>query len=164
MGTYMRAAAPLFPSLCISLPFARLLCLEFLQIHGAKVYTFEKATADKISKTAARFWLLGLTFSLASGSYKTYVLQQRAASAKRPRATAEKEADRKIELAQISTEQAAVRYQMTQDALDWLIPATGADILGLDEGILGLAGCASSIMGARTQWRAVNGSSAAKSK
>lgn len=140
------------------------LILDTLQwIHGAKVYTFEKPTIDRIAKNAARFWLAGLTFSLASGSYKTYVLQQRAAGAKRPRATAEKEAERKIEVAQIATEQAAVRYQMTQDALDWLIPATGADILGLDEGILGLAGCASSVMGARTQWRAVNGG-AAKSK
>ncbi len=134
-----------------------------LQIHGSKVYQFEKATADKISKNAARFWLLGLSFSLASGSYKTYVLQQRAAAAKRPRATAEKEADRKIELAQISTEQAAVRYQMTQDALDWLNPATGAGFLGLDDGIIGLAGFTSSLMGARTQWRAVNGG-VAKSK
>lgn len=101
--------------------------------------------------------MTGLSFSLVSGSYKTYVLRQRLAAAKRPRATAEKEAERKIELQQIQTEQAGVYFQMTQDSLDWLIPATGAEILNLDEGVLGLAGLATSLLGARTQWRAVNG-------
>ncbi|EPQ28953.1 uncharacterized protein PFL1_03243 [Pseudozyma flocculosa PF-1] len=139
------------------------LILDTLQwLHSSKVYTFSAPTAASISKNAARFWMTGLTFSLLSGSYKTYVLNSRLAAAKRPRATAEKEAERKVELAQISTEQAAVRYQMTQDALDWVIPATGADVLALDEGILGLAGCVSSLMGARTQWRAVNGPAGAK--
>ena len=145
------------------LGYAFYLTLDTLQwVHGAKVYQFEKGTIDRIAKNAARFWLTGLTFSLLSGGYKTYVLNQRLASAKRPRATAEKEAERKLELAQISTEQAAVRYQMTQDALDWVIPATGAGVLNLDEGILGIAGCISSVMGARTQWRAVNGPAGAK--
>lgn len=132
------------------------------QVHGSKAYQFSPETYKKISKNAARFWLTGLSFSLVSGSYKTYVLRQRAAAARRPRATAEKEAERKIEAQQIATEQAAVQFQMTQDALDWLIPATGAEFLDLDEGVLGLAGFATSLMGARTQWRAVNGPAAAK--
>lgn len=89
---------------------------------------------------AARLWLAGLTFSLISGSYKAYALQQRAASARKPRATAEKEAERKLELGQIATERAAVRYQMTQDALDWILPASVLDWTGFDEGVLGLAG------------------------
>jgi peroxin-11B len=143
--------------------YASYLTLDTLQwIHGAKAYQFAPDTYKKITKSAARFWLMGLTFSLISGSYKTYVLRQRLASAKRPRATAEKEAERKIEIQQLHTEQAGVNFQMTQDALDWLLPATGADILDLDEGVLGLAGLATSLMGARTQWRAVNGPGAAK--
>jgi len=100
--------------------------------------------------------LTGLTFSLLSGGYKTYVLRARAASAARPRATAEKEAERKVELTQIATEQAAVRYQMTQDSLDWLLPATGAGFLDLDEGVLGIAGTITSLLGARTQWKATS--------
>ncbi len=101
------------------------LILDALQwIHGAKVYQFAPETAKSISKNAARFWLTGLTFSLVSGTYKTYNIRQRLARAGRARATAEKEAERKLELAQIKAEEGAVRYQMTQDALDWLIPAT----------------------------------------
>lgn len=141
------------------------LVLDSLQwLHGSKAYQFAPETYKKIQKNAARFWLMGLSFSLVSGSYKTYVLRQRLASARRPRATAEKEAERKIETQQIHTEQAGVYFQMTQDALDWLLPATGADVLDLDEGVLGLAGLATSLMGARTQWRAVNGPAGAAKK
>jgi peroxin-11B len=141
------------------------LILDMLQwVHGAKVYQFNPETHKAIAKNAARFWLTGLTFSLVSGSYKTYQIRQRLASAQRPRATAEKEAERKLEIQGIKAEEAAVRYQMTQDALDWVIPATGADLLNLDEGILGLAGFASSVMGGKSQWKAVNGGGVAAAK
>ncbi|PWN35344.1 peroxisomal biogenesis factor 11 [Meira miltonrushii] len=147
------------------LGYGSYLILDQLQwLHGSKAYQFSPETIKKISKNAARFWLTGLSFSLISGTYKTYVLRQRLAAAKRPRATAEKEAERKIELQQIQTEQAGVYFQMTQDSLDWLIPATGAEFLDLDEGVLGLAGLATSLMGARTQWRAVNGPAGAAKK
>lgn len=145
--------------------YACYLILDTLQwVHGSKAYQFAPETAKKISKNAARFWLMGLSFSLVSGSYKTYVLRQRLSSAKRPRATAEKEAERKIEIQQLHTEQAGVNFQMMQDALDWILPATGAEFLDLDEGVLGLAGLATSLMGARTQWRAVNGPAGAAKK
>ncbi|KAL9934137.1 hypothetical protein V8E36_007219 [Tilletia maclaganii] len=145
------------------LSYALYLIHDTLQwVNGAKAYQFAPETAKKISKRAAQFWLAGLSFNLISGSYKTYVLNQRQIAARRPRATSEKEAERKVELQQIAAEQAAVRYQMIQDGLDWLLPATGADILNLDEGILGLAGFATALMGARTQWRAVNGAGGAK--
>lgn len=145
--------------------YACYLTLDTLQwVHGSKAYQFSPETYKRISKNAARFWLTGLSFSLVSGSYKTYVLKQRMAAAKRPRATAEKEAERKIEIQQLHTEQAGVNFQLTQDALDWLLPATGAEFLDLDEGVLGLAGLATSLMGARTQWRAVNGPAGAAKK
>ncbi|CEH15689.1 peroxisomal biogenesis factor [Ceraceosorus bombacis] len=139
------------------------LTLDLLQwIHGSKAYQFAPETASAISKNASRFWLTGLSFSLLSSGYKTYALRQRLGAASRPRATAEKEAERRAELAQIKTEQASVRYQATQDAIDWLLPATGAGFLDLDEGVLGLAGFTTALMGARTQWRAVNGPAGAK--
>lgn len=145
--------------------YASYLILDSLQwVHGSKAYQFAPDTYKKISKNASRFWLMGLSFSLISGSYKSYILKQRLAAAKRPRATAEKEAERKIEIQQLHTEQAGVNFQLTQDALDWILPATGAEILDFDEGVLGLAGLATSLMGARTQWRAVNGPGGAAKK
>lgn len=145
------------------LSYALYLMLDTLQwVHGSKAYAFAPATYKSISKNASRFWLAGLLFSLASGSYKTNALRQRRAAAARPRATAEKEAERKVELAQIAKEESAVRWQMTQDALDALNPATGAEIISMDDGIIGLAGTVTSLMGGYTQWQAVNGSGAAK--
>lgn len=57
------------------LGYALYLILDALQwAHGSKAYVFEKETYQKIAKNAARFWLAGLTFSLISGTYKSYNL------------------------------------------------------------------------------------------
>lgn len=68
------------------------------------------------------------------------------------------------------------RQQLTMDLLDVWIPATGAQLLNINEGTLGILGCVmmliiihvqvlitplfhsliSSLMGAKTQWKAVN--------
>ncbi|CAO1633925.1 unnamed protein product [Sympodiomycopsis kandeliae] len=146
-----------YTALARQLSYAAYLTFDTLQwVHGSKAYTFQTETYKKIAKRASQFWLAGLVFSLISGSYKTNALRQRRAAASRPRATAEKEAERKVELQQIKKEQGAVRWQMVQDALDALNPATGADILSIDDGVIGLAGTVTSIMGGYTQWTAVN--------
>lgn len=108
--------------------------LPLYQVHGSKAYQFAPDTYKKISKNASRFWLAGLLFSLVSGTYKTNALRQRRAAALRPRATSEKEAERKVELQQIKKEASSVQWQMIQDALDVANPATGAEILNVDDG------------------------------
>ncbi|CAO1620921.1 unnamed protein product [Parajaminaea phylloscopi] len=143
--------------------YAAYLVFDSLQwVHGSKAYTFAPDTYKTIAKNAARFWLLGLTFSLVSGAYKSQALRSRRAAALRPRATAEKEAERKVELQQIKKEEGAVRWQLVQDALDWINPATTAEFTSFDDGAIGLAGTVTSIMGAYSQWQSVNGASAAK--
>lgn len=151
-----------YTAIARQLSYAAYLTFDTLQwVHGSKAYTFQTETYKKIAKRASQFWLAGLLFSLVSGGYKTNALRQRRAAAARPRATAEKEAERKVELQQISKEQAAVRWQMVQDALDALNPATGSEILNVDDGVIGLAGTVTSIMGGYTQWNAVNRGSVA---
>ena len=47
----------------------------------------------------------------------------------------------------------AVKFQLTQDLFDALIPAGQLGYLSfMDEGLIGLAGVVSSLMGAYTQW------------
>ena len=47
----------------------------------------------------------------------------------------------------------AVKYQLTQDVFDALIPAGSLGYLPfMDEGLIGLAGVVSSLMGGYTQW------------
>ena len=140
------------------LGYAFYLILDALQwVHGAKAYVFEKEKAQKISKNAARFWLMGLTASLVSGVYKSYNLLQRTRIAQHPRPTAEKEAERRVELSQISADTKAVRLQMLQDCCDWVNPATSVGFLGLNDGVIGITGTISSLLGARSQWIKVNG-------
>lgn len=115
--------------------YAAYLVFDSLQwVHGSKAYQFAPDTYKTIAKNAARFWLLGLTFSLISGAYKSNALRSRRAAALRPRATAEKEAERKVELQQIKKEEGAVRWQLVQDALDWINPATTAEFTSFDDG------------------------------
>ena len=140
------------------LGYALYLILDALQwAHGSKAYVFEKETYQKIAKNAARFWLAGLTFSLISGTYKSYNLIQRNKMAQRPKATAEKEAERRVELNQIAVETRAVRLQMLQDLCDWINPGSSTGWINANDGMVGLAGFVSSCLGARSQWIKVNG-------
>ena len=140
------------------LGYAFYLILDALQwMQGAKAVRFEKETAQKISKNAVRFWLIGLTFSLISGVYKSHQLAQRLKFAQRPRATAEKEAERRVELHQLAADTKAVRLQMLQDACDIVNPGTSTGWFSFNEGVIGAAGTLSSLLGARSQWIKVNG-------
>lgn len=129
----------------------------FLAAHGTKLYVFEKETHTRISKTAQRAWAIALSASLINGGYSSYKLLQRQRLAQRPRATAEKEAERRVELKQISTEALGVRLQMLQDLCDWLVATTSLGYLGLNDGWVGIAGVVSSSLGVRTQWIKANG-------
>lgn len=145
------------------LGYAVYLVFDLLQwVHGSKAYAFSPSTATFISQNAARFWLYGLVFSLLSGAYKSYVMRGRLVGLARPFASAEKEAERKAQLAQVLKEQYSVRRQITQDAIDTLLPASSLGYLHFNEGVLGAAGFITAIMGARSQWKAVNGPSSAK--
>lgn len=140
------------------LGYACYLMLDALQwVHGAKAYVFEKETIQKIAKNAARFWLAGITFSLISGAYKSYQLAQRTKLAQRPRATAEKEAERRVELHQIAADTKAVRLQILQDCCDWVNPGSSTGWINTNDGVVGAAGTLSSLLGARAQWIKVNG-------
>jgi hypothetical protein len=55
------------------------------------------------------------------------------------------------------SEQAAIRYQLVQDLLDILIPAGTLGYHHLDDGVLGLIGTVTSLMGLRTQIQKVVG-------
>ncbi|PWN25243.1 peroxisomal biogenesis factor 11 [Jaminaea rosea] len=150
-------------SLSRQLSYALYLFHDTLQwVHGSKAYQFAPATYSKIAKRAAQFWALGLISSLLAGAYKTHVLRQRQALASRPRASAEKEAERKVELQQIAKEKGAVRYQVVQDALDLANPGSSIGLFNFDDGFIGLAGTVTSLMGVYSQWQAVNGTGAKK--
>ncbi|ORY91643.1 peroxisomal biogenesis factor 11 [Leucosporidium creatinivorum] len=118
--------------------------------HTAKVRPFTAPTAQKIGQRAAQFWLAGISFSILSSLYRLVDLNRREQQARRVGAS-EKEGDRKVELKTVLAQRSAVRTQLLQDALDFLLPAGTLGYHNLDDGVLGIVGVVTSIMGLRSQ-------------
>lgn len=52
-------------------------------------------------------------------------------------------------------ERREVETQLLQDSLDALIPASALEYIRISDGLVGLAGFYTSLMGMRSQWRKV---------
>ncbi|EAU92839.1 peroxisomal biogenesis factor [Coprinopsis cinerea okayama7 len=117
-------------------------------------------TAKRIAKTSFRFWFAGIVFSLINGILKSRRLAAEAKKLKQSRPWGEKdlaeEAARETRLEAVQTARLATRQQLTIDLLDVWIPATGSELVSVNEGTLGLLGLLSSILGIQNQWNAVN--------
>ncbi|OZJ03369.1 hypothetical protein BZG36_02997 [Bifiguratus adelaidae] len=126
---------------------------------------YKNSNNARVLQTGFKLWLAALLCSIASGLYKLREINLRASVLERSKRAiaqgtekeAAKGADVKVESKLLEKERYAVNYQMTQDVLDALIPAATLDYIGLDDGIVGLAGLTTSIMGGMTQWKKVNG-------
>ncbi|KAF8640585.1 hypothetical protein AX17_000247 [Amanita inopinata Kibby_2008] len=116
-------------------------------------------TLKKVQKTSFRFWFAGILFSIINGTLKTARLLK---ESKRLRTGGEKdlaeETARENRLNALEASRVAARQQLTIDLLDIWIPATGAELVSVSEGTLGIFGLITSLLGAKTQWKAVNSS------
>jgi len=57
----------------------------------------------------------------------------------------------------VESARVATQKQLIIDALDVWIPATSTELIGVNEGTLGILGLITSLMGMNTQWKAVVG-------
>ncbi|SCZ99233.1 BZ3500_MvSof-1268-A1-R1_Chr7-1g09442 [Microbotryum saponariae] len=130
------------------------------QAHSSKVRPLSPADAKIVSQRAAKLWFTGISFSLISSIYRLVDLSAREAKARRTRAS-EQEVERKAELKTVLAQKAAVRTQLVQDGLDILLPAGVLGYHNLDDGVLGLVGVVTSLMGLRSQINKVLGPSVA---
>ena len=124
--------------------------------------------AKSVQATAYRFWLTGLVASALAGIYNTYRLRQRAQTVD------EKDAEDKVEKVKIAKyvtaskariccnkseltcenrQQRAVNIQLISDLCDLTVPSTALGYTTFDEGIIGLAGTTSSLLGAYGAWQ-----------
>lgn len=117
--------------------------------------------------TAYRFWLTGLVASALAGIYNSYKLRQRA------KAVDEKDAEAKVEKVKIARyvfpedelptdrailtltirQQHAVNIQLLSDLCDLTVPTTALGYANFDDGIIGLAGTTSSLLGVYSAWQ-----------
>ncbi|KZL64717.1 peroxisomal biogenesis factor 11 [Colletotrichum incanum] len=129
------------------------------QLGYAGYLTFDAATvldtagikkwegAKKLQKEAFRFWAIGLIFSVVAQTYTLYRLQQREAKVDK------KEGEGVVEAKRIAIERAASRLQLISDLCDLTVPTSALAWLNFDDGIVGLAGTVSSLIGVYTQWK-----------
>ncbi|KJA29255.1 hypothetical protein HYPSUDRAFT_32656 [Hypholoma sublateritium FD-334 SS-4] len=129
--------------------------------NSIKFISLAPETAKRVAKRAFQFWFAGIIFSLVHGVLKAARLAKEAKSLQETQKWGEKdlaeEAARETRLSAVATARKNNRQQLVIDLLDVWIPATGAELLNVNEGTLGLLGLMSSLLGAKAQWKAVNG-------
>ncbi|EDR15649.1 uncharacterized protein LACBIDRAFT_187325 [Laccaria bicolor S238N-H82] len=129
--------------------------------NSIKFINLNPETAKRIAKTSFRLWFAGIVFSLINGVLKASRLAQEIKKLQDTRAWGDKdlgeEAARETRLNAVQAARRSTRDQLVIDLLDVWIPATGAGLLDVNEGTLGILGLISSLLGIKAQWRAVNG-------
>ncbi|EXJ95303.1 hypothetical protein A1O1_00423 [Capronia coronata CBS 617.96] len=104
-------------------------------------------SAKKLQANAYRFWFTGLMASALAGIYNTYKLRQRA------KIVDEKDAEAKVEKVKIARQQRAVNIQLVSDLCDITVPSSALGYANFDDGIVGLAGTTSSLLGVYSAWQ-----------
>jgi peroxin-11B len=125
--------------------------------NAIKVIALKPETSQKVQKISNRFWLAGILFSITNAVLKTGRLTKETGEI---RGLDEKNIGednaRKSRLRALQTMQAATRHQFIIDILDVWLPAANLGLVNLNDGILGIFGFISSLLGLQTQWLAVN--------
>jgi peroxin-11B len=103
--------------------------------------------AKRMQVQAFRFWAAGLTFSVVAQLYTLYRLRVREARIDK------KDGEGVVESKRITKERAASHLQLLSDVCDLTVPASALGWIALDDGVVGLAGTVSSVLGIYTQWK-----------
>jgi len=96
---------------------------------------------------AARCWAFGLIFSILAQTYTLYQLNERESKVDK------KEGEGVVEAKRIAVERDATYVQLVSDVCDLTIPTTALGWVKLDDGIVGIAGTVSSLIGVFGQWK-----------
>ncbi|GAB7349282.1 hypothetical protein MBLNU459_g8428t1 [Dothideomycetes sp. NU459] len=100
--------------------------------------------AKRLQREAYKGWLVGLSFSVVNGLYALYRSQQAVQGSG--------DAEKAVEAKRVQRERSAVQVQLISDLCDLTVPLSALGFVALDDGIVGLAGSLSSLIGITTQW------------
>ncbi|KAF2207928.1 hypothetical protein CERZMDRAFT_114895 [Cercospora zeae-maydis SCOH1-5] len=109
---------------------------------------YKLQSGARLQKEAYRAWFTGLACNIAAGIYTLYNLQQIAKQQQQAGADAEK----KVEQKTLEKEKAATQLQLLSDVCDITVPGSAIGVVNLDDGIVGLAGTVSSLIGLTAAW------------
>lgn len=107
----------------------------------------KSAKAKTFQREAYRFWAIGILCSLVAQLYTLHILRQREARVDK------KEGEGVVESKKIALERSASHLQLFSDLCDLAIPSSALGWVGFDDGLVGLAGTVSSLIGLQLQWR-----------
>ncbi|WEW58207.1 glycerophosphoinositol permease [Emydomyces testavorans] len=96
---------------------------------------------------AYRAWLAGLVCSAVAGVYSMWRLREL------ERRVDKKDGEGALEGKKIQRERAAVTTQLVSDMCDLTIPTSALGYINFDDGIVGIAGTISSLIGVWTMWK-----------
>ncbi|KAK9465314.1 peroxisomal biogenesis factor 11 [Lipomyces arxii] len=114
--------------------------------HSTKLITLKNPQLAQ--KLYFRFWLAGIVFSISSSAYKHVGLSKLQTSLSNQ---SEKDV---VAIKNVKAQQASNTTQLVLDLLDSSIPVSGLSLVPIDDGLVGIAGMVSSVIGASAQWDA----------
>ncbi|KAK3691771.1 Peroxisomal membrane protein PMP27 [Vermiconidia calcicola] len=103
--------------------------------------------AARLQREAYRAWVAGLLCNVAAGVYTLWKVQ---AEAKKQGES--QDAEKAVEQKKLQKERAATQLQLISDLCDLTVPSSMLGIVDFDDGIVGLAGTTSSLIGLTAQW------------
>ncbi|KAG9561294.1 peroxisomal biogenesis factor 11, partial [Aureobasidium melanogenum] len=118
--------------------------LTYLDASGVR----PSATAKRMQVQAYKAWMTGLCFSVLNGVYTIYKSRSEEA-AQTDKAVA---AEKTVEVKKLQRERSAAQTQLISDLCDLFIPLSALGYIKVDDGIVGLAGSVSSLIGLMAQW------------
>ncbi|RKF78483.1 Peroxisomal membrane protein PMP30A [Golovinomyces cichoracearum] len=107
----------------------------------------KNSAMQRLQREAYKCWMCGLLFSTASGMYSLYTLKQQEGRIDK------KNGESVVARRRIERERAAINLQLISDLCDLMIPTSAIGLLSFDDGLVGLAGTVSSLIGVYVQWK-----------
>ncbi|MCJ1477763.1 Peroxisomal membrane protein PMP27 [Lambiella insularis] len=105
------------------------------------------ASVKRLQREAYKAWFVGLMFNAVAGLYTLWQLRQREQSIDK------KEGEGVVESKKIQRERNATNIQLLSDVCDLTVPSAALGYANLDDGIVGLAGTTSSLIGVWGTWK-----------
>jgi peroxin-11B len=135
--------------------------LTYLDASGVR----PSAMAKRMQVQAYKAWMTGLCFSVLNGVYTIYKSKSEEAAQTDKAVAAEKTVEVKnlqryvfdfacweISLLTFYSERSAAQTQLVSDLCDLFIPVSALGFINVDDGVVGLAGAVSSLIGLMAQW------------
>lgn len=118
-------------------------------VDAAGIRKFEGA--KRLQQEAYRAWMFGLASNIIAGVYTLYTLQ--VASRKLEASKSESlDAEKAVEVKKSAKDRQTAQLQLISDLCDFTVPSSALGYLNLDDGIVGLAGTVSSLIGLYGAW------------